>query len=411
MIKFNKFELENGLKVIVHQDKSTPIVALNILYNVGAKDEDPKQTGFAHLFEHLMFGGSRNIPVYDEPLQRVGGENNAFTNNDITNYYITLPKQNIETAFWLESDRMLSLAFSKKSLDVQRSVVCEEFKQNYLNKPYGDIWHIIRKMVYKNHPYSWPTIGLELSHIQNAKMTDVKAFFKKFYCPNNAIMVVAGDVTLTQVKELTEKWFGNIPEGPWQERFYRDPEKQKQANFKTVSADVPQDAFYMAFPCPGRKSPHFYTVDLLSDILSLGNSSRLYKILIKEKQIFTEVNAFITGEMEHQMFMISGKLNEGIKPDKAKEEVMNILKDMGKTFVDDSELTKVKNKVESRIAYSDMSVLNKAMNLAVAELLGDPELVNYEVDKYREVSAQDIKDMAKNIFNHSNSNLLYYLKK
>lgn len=411
MIKFKKFELENGLRVIVHQDKSTPIVAVNVLYNVGAKDEDPKQTGFAHLFEHLMFGGSKNIPVYDEPLQRVGGENNAFTNNDITNYYITLPKQNIETAFWLESDRMLSLAFSKKSLDVQRSVVCEEFKQNYLNKPYGDIWHILRKMVYKNHPYSWPTIGLELSHIQNATMADVKAFFKKFYCPNNAILVVAGDVTLQQVKELSEKWFGNIPEGPWQERNFHQPEKQKQANFKTVTANVPQDAFYLAFPCPGRKSPHFYSIDLLSDILSLGNSSRLYKKLIKEKQIFTELSAYITGELEHQMFIVSGKLNDGVKPDKAKEEVMNILKSMGKNLVEESELVKVKNKVESRIAYSEMNVLNNAMNLAVAELLGDADLVNYEVDKYREVSAQDIKDMAKTIFNPANSNLLYYLKK
>src|SRR5882762_10287024 len=204
MVKFNKFTLDNGLRVIVHEDNTTPMAVLNILYDVGARDEDPEQTGFAHLFEHLMFGGSVNIPHYDEPLQRVGGENNAFTSNDITNYYITLPAANIETAFWLESDRMLSLAFSEKSLEVQRNVVIEEFKQRYLNQPYGDVWLKLRPLAYKVHPYQWATIGKEISHIENATMDDVKGFFFKHYLPPNAILVVAGNVTVDQVKSLSE---------------------------------------------------------------------------------------------------------------------------------------------------------------------------------------------------------------
>src|SRR6195952_1642323 len=238
MIKFEKFVLPNGLKVLVHEDKSTPMAVVNVLYDVGARDENPDKTGFAHLFEHLMFGGSINKPTYDEPLQVAGGENNAYTTNDLTNYYIQLPAENLETAFWLESDRMVSLAFNEKSLDVQRKVVCEEFKEHYINKPYGDVWFKMRELAYTTHPYRWQTIGKELSHIENATITDVKKFFSRHYCPANAILVVAGNTTTEQVKELAEKWFGNIPAGEKYNRALPAEPKQTAPRKETVKANV-----------------------------------------------------------------------------------------------------------------------------------------------------------------------------
>src|SRR5476651_2360452 len=307
MVKFNRFTLDNGLRVLVHEDNTTPMAVVNILYDVGSRDEDPEQTGFAHLFEHLMFGGSANIPSYDEPLQRVGGENNAFTSNDLTNYYITLPSANIETAFWLESDRMLSLAFSKKSLEVQRNVVIEEFKQRYLNQPYGDVWLRLRPMVYKKHPYRWDTIGKTIEHIENAKIGDVKAFFKKHYNPQNAIMIVGGNVDTEQVKQLAEKWFGPIPAG---QKYHRDlPQEalQQDERRETVKAKVPLNSLYIAFQMPGRTDEAFHACDLIGDLLSRGNSSRMYKTLVKEKQIFSEVHASMTGSLDTGMFIIDGK--------------------------------------------------------------------------------------------------------
>ncbi|MFI5139370.1 MAG: M16 family metallopeptidase [Sphingobacteriales bacterium] len=409
MVKFNRFTLENGLRVIVHEDSTTPMAVLNILYDVGARDEDPGQTGFAHLFEHLMFGGSVNIPSYDEPLQRVGGENNAFTSNDITNYYITLPSANIETAFWLESDRMLSLAFSKKSLEVQRNVVIEEFKQRYLNQPYGDVWLKLRPMVYKKHPYQWATIGKEIKHIEDAKIEDVKAFFKKHYNPQNAIMVVGGDVKTEDVKKLAEKWFGPIPAG---EKYHRNlPQEPEQHDERraTVTAKVPLNDVYIAFLMGGRLDKSYYVAELMSDILSRGNSSRLYRNLVKEKQLFSEVHAYMTGSLDKGMFVFEGKPTENVSIETAEAAIWEELERIKTEEIPADELTKVKNKIESTTIFSEMSLLDKAMNLASFELLGDAEMINHETDKYLEVSSGQIKELANQLFRKDNSTTLVYL--
>ncbi len=397
MVKFNRFTLDNGLRVLVHEDHTTPMAVLNILYDVGARDEDPEQTGFAHLFEHLMFGGSVNIPIYDEPLQRVGGENNAFTSNDITNYYITLPSANIETAFWLESDRMLSLAFSEKSLEVQRNVVIEEFKQRYLNQPYGDVWLKLRPLVYKQHPYRWATIGKELKHIEDARIEDVKAFFKKHYNPQNAIMVVGGDVSLQQVKSLAEKWFAPIPAG---EKYHRnlphEPEQHDERRL-TVTAKVPLNDVYISFQMPGRQDGSFHAIELLSDILSRGHSSRLYKALVKERQLFSEVHAYVSGSIDTGMFVAEGKPLEGITIEQAEAAIWEELEKIKAEEVPADELTKVKNKTESTMIFSEMSLLDKAMNLAYYELLGNADMLNQETQKFLAVTAAQIQQQAKNV--------------
>jgi zinc protease len=409
MVKFDRFTLDNGLRVIVHEDHTTPMAVLNILYDVGARDEDPEQTGFAHLFEHLMFGGSVNIPNYDEPLQRVGGENNAFTSNDITNYYITLPSTNLETAFWLESDRMLSLAFSKKSLEVQRNVVIEEFKQRYLNQPYGDVWLKLRPLVYKKHPYRWATIGKEIKHIEDAKIEDVKAFFKKHYNPQNAIMVVGGDVALEQVKELSEKWFGPIPAGDKYHRDLPQEEPQHDERRETVTAKVPLNDVYIAFQMEGRLDKGYYAIELMSDILSRGHSSRLYKALVKEKQIFSDVHAYISGSIDTGMFVFEGKPLENISIEQAEAAIWEQLEILKSGEIPDDELTKVKNKTESTMIFSEMSLLEKGMNLAWSELLGDADMINHETGKYLEVTAVEIKEQANKLFRKDNSSTLIYL--
>jgi len=409
MVKFNRFTLDNGLRVIVHEDSTTPMAVVNILYDVGSRDENPEQTGFAHLFEHLMFGGSINIPSYDEPLQRVGGENNAFTSNDITNYYITLPSSNLETAFWLESDRMLSLAFSEKSLEVQRNVVIEEFKQRYLNQPYGDVWLRLRPMVYKKHPYRWDTIGKTIEHIENAQIGDVKAFFKKHYNPQNAIMVVGGDVKLEQVKQLAEKWFGPIPPG---EKYHRNlPQEplQHEVRRETVTAKVPLNDVYIAFQMENRFDKAYYVVELMSDILSRGNSSRLYRNLVKEKQIFSEVHAYMTGSIDRGMFVFEGKPLKNISIETAEAAIWEELDKLKEEVIPADELTKVKNKTESTMIFSEMSLLDKAMNLAYYELLGDADKLNHETEKYLEVTPGQIKEEAIKLFRKDNSSTLIYL--
>ncbi|MFD0793681.1 M16 family metallopeptidase [Mucilaginibacter litoreus] len=409
MVKFNRFTLDNGLRVLVHEDSTTPMAVLNILYDVGARDEDPEQTGFAHLFEHLMFGGSINIPNYDGPLQRVGGENNAFTSNDITNYYITLPSANIETAFWLESDRMLNLAFSEKSLEVQRNVVVEEFKQRYLNQPYGDVWLKLRPLVYKTHPYRWATIGKTIKHIEDAKIEDVKAFFKKHYNPQNAIMVVGGDVSTEQVKQLAEKWFGNISAGEKYNRNLPQEPAQREERRETTSGKVPLNDIYIAFQMESRQHPSYYPVELLSDILSRGNSSRLYKSLIKEKQLFSEVHAYITGSIDKGMFVVQGKPLEGVTIEAAEQALWNELEEIKANEIAIDELTKVQNKTESTMVFAEMSLLDKAMNLAYYELLGDANDFNYEVAKFLAVTPAQIKEQANILFQKENSSTLVYL--
>ncbi len=411
MIQFEKFILDNGLKVIVHQDKSTPMACINILYDVGSRDENPEQTGFAHLFEHLMFGGSVNIPNYDEPLQRVGGENNAFTTNDITNYHLSLPAENLETGFWLESDRMLSLAFSEKSLEVQRSVVIEEFKQRYLNQPYGDVWLLLRPMAYKVHPYLWDTIGKEISHIENAKTEDVKNFFKKFYCPNNAIMVVAGNVDLDEVKSLSEKWFGHILKGPDNKRNLPVEPEQTEARSLTVERDVPVDAIYKAYHMCSRYDKEYYAIDLISDVLSQGNSSRLHKTLIKDKEMFSDIHAYVMGDFDKGLFVISGKLSKGVSMEQAELAINEEIKKIQSELVSVDELTKVKNKSEATHTFGEVDILSKATNLAISELLGNADIINKEVEKYLAVTAEQIKEQANKILRVENCSTLYYKSK
>jgi zinc protease len=409
MVKFNRFTLDNGLRVIVHEDNTTPMAVVNILYDVGSRDENPEQTGFAHLFEHLMFGGSVNIPNYDSPLQKVGGENNAFTSNDITNYYITLPSANLETAFWLESDRMLSLAFSEESLEVQRKVVIEEFKQRYLNQPYGDVWLRLRPMVYKKHPYLWDTIGKNIEHIADAKIEDVKAFFKKHYNPQNAIMVVGGDVKLEQVKELAEKWFAPIPAGEKYTRNLPQEAEQHEVRRETVTAKVPVNDVYIALQMPGRREEEFYAVELMSDILSRGNSSRMYRNLVKEKQLFSEVHAYVFGSLDKGMFVLEGKPTEGVTIEQAEAALWEEVELLKTQEVPADELTKVQNKTESTMIFSEMSLLDKAMNLAYYELLGDAELLNSETEKFLAVTPAQIKEEANKLFRKDNSSTLIYL--
>lgn len=408
MIQFERFTLANGLRVIVHQDLSTPMAVVNIMYDVGAKDEDPSKTGFAHLFEHLMFGGSVNIPEYDEPLQMAGGENNAYTTNDLTNYYISLPADNLETAFWLESDRMLSLAFSEKSLETQRKVVCEEFKEHYLTKPYGDVWHKMRELAYKVHPYRWMTIGKELSHIENAQLGDVKDFFFKHYRPVNAVLVVAGNVTTEKVKTLAEKWFGDIPSGEKYVRNLPQEPEQTAARKLTVEADVPLDAFYKTWHAGSRMEPRYYTTDLLTDILSGGGSSRLYQALVKEQKLFSNIECYHFGSTENGLVAIEGKLVKGIKPEDGEKAVEAELTKLKTELVPENELQKVKNKTESMIAFEDMSVMNRANSLAYYETLGDAAWMNAELPKYANVSVEAIREEARKIFREENSNTIYY---
>lgn len=408
MINFSEFTLPNGLRVIVHEDPTVQIAVMNILYDVGSRDEHPDKTGFAHLFEHLMFGGSVNIPNYDEPLQRVGGENNAFTNTDITNYYLTLPAANLETGFWLESDRMLSLSFDPNVLEVQRKVVIEEFKQRYLNQPYGDVWLKLRPLAYQEHPYKWATIGKEISHIENATMDDVRNFFFTHYRPNNAILVVAGGVTLNEVKRLTEKWFGPIPAGHVPARNLTKEPKQNKKRFLEVNANVPADAFYKAWHMPGRFHDDYYAIDLLSDILSRGQSSRLFSKLVKEKEIFTSISSFVMGTIDPGLLVVSGRVREGINLEDAEKEVNLILEEIVSTGVQQNELDKVKIQAEATLEFGEVEVMNRAMNLAFAKLSGDANLANREDELINKVTMEDIGRIAKEILTEANASVMYY---
>lgn len=411
MIYFDEFQLPNGLRVIVHEDRSTPVAVLNVIYDVGARDEDPNQTGFAHLFEHLMFGGSVHIADFETPTQLAGGENNAFTTNDLTNYYMQMPAENIETAFWLESDRMLSLAFSEKSLAVQRKVVSEEFKEHYINKPYGDVWFKMRELAYTVHPYRWMTIGKELSHIENAKLSDVKLFFQKHYCPVNAILVVAGNIPTGQVKQLAEKWFGDIPPGEkYLRQIPREPQ-QTERRLLEVRADVPLDALYKCYHMAARTDNRYYVAELICEVLGGGASSRLHQTLVKEKKLFSQIECYQSGSTDPGMLVIEGKLIKGVDMRVADKAVEEELYKLCSQKIDEKELTKIKNKTESAIVFEDMSVMNRAANLAMYELLGDANLMNTELGKYQSVTADEILAESRIIFDEKNSNTMYYYSK
>ena len=408
MIQINRYTLANGLRIVHNEDDSTQMVALNLLYDVGARDEDPSHTGFAHLFEHLMFGGSLHIPDYDTPVQNAGGENNAWTNNDITNYYITLPHQNVETGFWLESDRMLSLDFSPKSLEVQRQVVIEEFKQRNLNQPYGDASHLLRELAYEAHPYRWPTIGKEIAHIAQATLEEVKDFFYHFYAPNNAILAVTGHISFEETVRLAEKWFGPIPARNISPRQLPAEKPQTAVRRKTVERKVPVDAIYMAFHMSNRMHPDYYVYDMITDILSNGRSSRFIQSLVQEQKLFTSIDAYISGSLDEGLLHVTGKPVEGVSLEQAEKAIWKELEKMKTVPVSEQELEKVKNRYESEQIFNNINYLNVATNLAFFELTGKAEDINEEVGKYRAVTAEQIQATSVRCFVPENCSILYY---
>ncbi len=411
MIKFTRQILDNGMRVIINEDRNTPLVAMNVLYDVGARDENPEKTGFAHLFEHLMFGGSANVPVYDEPLELAGGSNNAFTTNDLTNYYLLLPGNNIEIGFWLESDRMLELDFSTRSLDVQRNVVIEEFRQRYQNQPYGDVWLLLRPLAYKVHPYRWPTIGMTMDHIIDATIDDVKDFFYRYYAPNNAILTLSGNISHEQGMELSRKWFGNIPKRDVKKRIVPQEPHQKEERKLEVERDVPFDAIYKAYHMCARNDKQYYTIDLLSDILANGQSARLPQQLVQSEKIFYDINAFITGDVDNGLFIIAGKLRQGKTIEEAEKALHEEINKLSEKEVEAKELEKVKNKFASKYKISNSIALDKAMRLGYFELIGTPDMVNEEINNYNSVNPLMIKSEAARLFNPSNCSTLYYRAK
>jgi len=406
MIKYNSFTLKNGLKVIHHQDKTTPMVVVNTIYNVGARDENESRTGFAHLFEHLMFGGSKHIENYDAPLQLAGGECNAFTNNDITNYYNTLPAENLETALWLESDRMLELAFTPKSLEVQRQVVIEEFKQRYLNQPYGDVWLQFRPVIYKTHPYKWATIGKNIQHIEEATMEDVKNFFYKHYGPQNATLVIGGNVEFESVKSLVTKWYAEIPARDKYIRNIAPEPKQTETRRLAIERTVPTNAIYMTFRMGDRLSHDHYLGDIISDILSAGKSSRLFQSLVKNKKLFTDVSAYILGGMEDGIFLFSGHLMEGVDFETAEKSILDEIVTLIENSISANELTKVKNKFQTAKAFQDQSLLNRVMNLAMYDQMERLDLINTEKDIYDSIEIDELINFAKETFTPTNMSVL-----
>lgn len=412
MIHYTRQVLDNGLTVLCHTDRSTPFVSVNVLYKVGSRNEHPEKTGFAHLFEHLMFGGSRHIEDYDRHVQAAGGDSNAYTTNDLTNYYITIPAANIETALWLESDRMAGLNFSQHALDVQRQVVIEEFKQRYLNIPYGDLWLKLRPLAYRVHPYRWATIGVSPEHIERARLEDVEEFFHRFYTPDNAVIAVSGNIEEARALELVKKWFGDIPPGePERPAVPQEPAQREERRLVCEGNEVPADAIYKVFHMGGRASGNFYACDVISDILSNGQSARLYVDLIKERRLFSGIDAYVTGDMDPGLFIFSGKLSEGTDIRQAEEAIDEEIAKFIRDGVTEREVQKVINKTEARISYGEINYQNKANNLAFFDFLGDVELINSEAERYRAVDADKIRETARDIFRKENSSTLYYLKK
>lgn len=409
MVHFSREILANGLRVLVHEDRTTPLVAINVLYDVGSRDEQPDKTGFAHLFEHLMFAGSKHIKDFDDPLQRAGGENNAYTTNDYTTFYEILPKENLETALWLESDRMLALNIGKRPFEVQRKVVVEEFKETCLNEPYGDAWHHLSELMYREHPYRWPVIGLTPEHLENATLDDVRAFYHNWYCPNNAVLSIAGNVRTDEVVKMVEKWFGGIPAGPAQQRILPPEPPQAAPQRRELQAQVPVPAVYLAFRMASRLDPEFYTADLLADVLAQGQSSRLYRRLLKEQRLFSTIDAYVTGNIDPGLFVIEGRPAEGISPETALEAIWAELELLRREEIDTRELVKIQHRFESTVVFSETSVLNKAQNLGFYEILNGAEWMNEEVNTYLAIRPAELRRTAEILFVPENSGTLIYL--
>ncbi len=410
MIKYERITLNNGLRVVLHQDQTTPLVAINVLYDVGSKDENPGKTGFAHLFEHLMFGGSDGAESFDDPIQNAGGECNAFTNSDITNFFSILPADNLELGLYLEADRMHRLTLNEKTLNVQRNVVTEEFKETCLNQPYGDMWHNLAPLAYQKHAYKWPTIGLEIAHITQASIDDVGSFYQSYYGPNNAICVIAGNFDRDKVLDILENQFRSIPARPRPDRQIEREPVQTGSRTLTHHSNIPVDTLYMAFHMPGRTEDNYYPSDLLSDILASGKSARLYQSLVRQLQLCTEADAYITGTIDPGLLIIEAKPSNGHTLDEIESAIWNLLNEMITRPLSLKELEKHKNKIESSICFSNISILNKAMNLAFYELIGETELINTEQEMYQGITAKDMQKAARVIFRRDNCSTLYYRK-
>lgn len=408
MINYHRRVLSNGLTLLLHQDSSTPLVAINTIYRVGAKDENPEKTGFAHLFEHLMFGGTTEVPDYDAPIQMCSGENNAFTNNDYTNYYIVLPKDNLEVALYIEADRMVNLNINSRSLALQQKVVEEEYKERYVNRPYGDLWSLIRPMVYKKHPYRWSTIGSDIAHVRDASLDDVKLFYDRFYTPQNAILAIAGDLDIDATVEVVERIYGSIKKGEIIEKLPITEPQQSEKRELDVVRDVPSSMVYIVYHMGNRVSREFAICDIISDLLSGGSSSRMYQNLIKNERAFSAVNAYITGDVEEGMFIVCGTLLPETLIERAEELLLSQLEPIIEGNIDDYELEKVKNKFEVNTIFGELNVMNKAMNLCYYEMIGDITLINREIDNFRSITKEEISTAAKRIFRAENSSILRY---
>lgn len=408
MIRYTRTVLDNGLRLLVHEDPSTELVAVNIVYDVGSKDESPDRTGFAHLFEHLMFGGSEHAASFDDPIQYAGGECNAFTNSDLTNFFCLLPADNLELALFLEADRMQHLVLNKRTLTVQRNVVTEEFKETCLQEPYGDMWHQFAPLAYQQHTYRWPTIGMSLQHIEEAQIEDVASFYKRFYGPNNAVCVIAGNVKAEEAIDLASGIFGKVPARHRPVRSLPHEEAQHSQRRLTCHGDVPVDALYMGFHMPARSESDYYRADLLSDVLAGGKSTRLFENLVKEKELCAEIDAYITGTIDPGLFMIEAKPADSISVETVEEEIWKLISDLHDTGIAEEELQTHQNKVESSIFFANCSVLNKAINLAYFELIDQPELINLEHQAYQSVSADDMLRVSRRILRPENCSVLQY---
>lgn len=408
MLSIRKTILDNGLRVIVHEDHTTPLAACNIVYNVGSRDEHPDHTGFAHLMEHFMFTGSKNVPDFDKVLQKVGAINNAYTSQDLTHYYEVLPANNLETTLWLESDRMLELAFRQQSLDIQKQVVIEEFKENFLNRPYGDLMMLFNQMAYERHPYQWLPIGKKPEHIAEVDMDMIKDFYYRFYRPNNAVLVVAGNVHFDEVAALAEKWFGDIPPGDVPEKNYPKELPQKNLRIKTVERNVPSDVLMKGWLMCNRMHPDYYACDLLSDMFGTGQSSYLYQKLVNEQKLFTDISASVMGTTDEGLFLISGRPVEGVSIEDADAALCSYLYGFKPDNNFSHDLEKVQNRAESVLLNNEIKIDDRATNLAVGETISNVEYFLDERQHYFDVTEEQMLRLISEMLTEKRSNTLYY---